>query len=89
MEFRKLVKINCIRLECGGKYGTAFLIDNNTAITARHCIEEYISNNAEIILEFLNLDQEEPVKINADIVKDNYSWEEYPVVILKIKESIN
>ncbi|WP_346730211.1 Hachiman antiphage defense system protein HamA [Paenibacillus sp. S02] len=44
--YKTTAKINC------RNQGTAFLIDEKRAITARHCIKEHIDNNEPIELEF-------------------------------------
>lgn len=61
-----ILKANVIRLSCGMQEGTAFLINSNTAITARHCVTENIIENAIIKLDFLNL--ENKLTVNGEVI---------------------
>lgn len=83
-----LIKSNIIRLKCGKKEGTAFLIDDDKAITARHCVTEYFETGEEINLDFLNLEREDPLSINAEVWEENQGTEKCPIVILKFNEKI-
>lgn len=80
-----LLKSNIIRLKCGSQEGTAFLIDNNIAITARHCIVDKINNDEEINLEFLNLQSRDIIQTTAEILNEQTT---NPIAILKIKTAI-
>lgn len=78
------------RLKCGeGKdcsRATAFLISPDIAITARHAIEGFYSDNEQITLEFLNLDQN-PIVRKATPVKST-SLNKSAVSILKLNKDI-
>lgn len=84
----ELIKFNIVRLECGKQKGTAFLIEDDKAITARHCIIENLESGKEIKLDFLNLDRDVPLSITAEVIEMDEKALESPVAILKIKEKI-
>lgn len=68
---RDLIKENVIRLTCGSKKGTAYLVNNNTAITASHCITEHFVRSKDICLEFLNLENVEVLQTTGKVISNN------------------
>ncbi len=64
---RSQIEKNIARIRCGSENGTAFLIDDQIAATARHIIEE---ENSEIILDFLNISTE-IISVKANIIENN------------------
>ena len=56
------------KLTCGEHDGTAFLVSGDIAITATHCILEYIDGDAEIVLTFFNIVGKEKFPVEAILV---------------------
>ena len=78
------VKQAVAKLKCGEHDGTAFLINSNTAITATHCILEYIDEGKKIILTFYNIVGKDTLPVEATFVSDPDS----PLAVLKLKETV-
>lgn len=47
------IEKNIVKLHCGSEYGTAILIDDTRAITARHCLKDAYLNGAVIELSIV------------------------------------
>lgn len=72
------------RLNCGTEKATAFLINNNQAITATHAIKNYSLGN-EIFLEFMNLDCR-PIQVKAVPVE---GLPPSPITVLQLERNID
>ena len=77
-----------VQIKCGENYGTAFLINENTAITVKHCLyndkEKKYETNA-VLLVYIN---NEEIKINV-IVDKLFDSRFDELVILHCEEKIN
>ncbi|WP_242264111.1 Hachiman antiphage defense system protein HamA [Bacillus cereus group sp. BfR-BA-01400] len=71
------------KLSCK-KQATAFLINEKIALTARHAVEDHISDDSEIALEFYT-DSEASTKVFAKVIGES---EVYDVAILELDETI-
>lgn len=78
------VKQAVAKLKCGEHDGTAFLISGDIAITATHCILEYIDEEKEILLTFYNIVGKEKFPVEAILISETDS----PVAVLKLKEEV-
>ena len=78
------VKQAVAKLKCGEHDGTAFLINSDTAITAMHCILEYIDEDKKIILTFYNIVGKEKFEVEATLVSKSNS----PLAVLKLAETV-
>ena len=78
------VKQAVAKLKCGEHDGTAFLISGDIAITATHCILEYIDGDEEILLTFYNIVGKEKFPVEAILV----SKADSPIAVLKLKEEV-
>ena len=78
------VKQAVAKLKCGEHDGTAFLINSDTAITATHCILEYIDRDEKIILTFYNIVGKDTLPVEATLVSESDS----PLAVLKLKETV-
>ena len=78
------VKQAVAKLKCGEHDGTAFLINSDTAITATHCILEYIDRDEKIILTFYNIVGKDALPVEATLVSESDS----PLAVLKLKETV-
>ena len=76
------------KLDCGDEKGTAFLIDEDTAVTAAHCLVEAFGEEQkkEIVLTFKNIPEKTELKVKAFISKGEYDSE--PVSILKLEQKV-
>ena len=76
------------KLDCGDEKGTAFLIDEDTAVTAAHCLGETLGEEQkkEIVLTFKNIPEKTELKVKAFISKGEYDLE--PVSILKLEQKV-
>ena len=72
------------KLTCGEHDGTAFLVSGDIAITATHCILEYIDGDAEIVLTFFNIVGKEKFEVEATLVSESNS----PLAVLKLAETV-
>lgn len=77
-----------VQIKCGENYGTAFLINENTAITVKHCLyndkEKKYETNA-VLLVYIN---NEEIKINV-IVDKLFDSRFDELVVLHCEEKIN
>lgn len=71
------------KLFCNKKQATAFLVDNKTAITARHAVIDHIKNNEIIELEFFKGDLR---KISARVISEN---NEFDIAVLQLDREMN
>lgn len=78
------VKQAVAKLKCGEHDGTAFLISGDIAITATHCILEYIDGDEEILLTFYNIVGKDTFPVEATLVSEADS----PLAVLKLKEAV-
>jgi hypothetical protein len=74
------------RLQCGRKFGTAFLIGPQIMLTALHNLDDYFSDGQEIILEFLNISTEKIIKKATPLNGPEFGID---VVALKLDEEID
>ena len=76
------------QIKCGENYGTAFLINENTAITVKHCLynnkEKKYETNA-VLLVYIN-NEEKKINVIVDKLFDNRFDE---LVVLHCEEKIN
>lgn len=79
------IKKAVAKLQCGEKSGTAFMINENTALTVSHCILEAIEEDREITLIFYNIEGREAFPVRAFWVPDK---NQYPVSVLKLEEPV-
>lgn len=79
------IKRAVAKLQCGEKSGTAFMINENTALTVSHCILEAIEEDKEITLTFYNIEGREASPVRAFWVPEE---NRYPVSVLRLEESI-
>lgn len=79
------IKKAVVKLQCGERIGTAFLINENTALTVSHCIIEAIEENKEIMLTFYNIESRDAFSIRAFWEPDE---KHSPIAILKLEESV-
>lgn len=73
------------KLECGNTCGTAFLIDECTALTVSHCILDSLEENEEIKLTFYNIEKRDIFAVKASPIKKEQN---YPVAILELEEKV-
>ncbi|WP_374965706.1 Hachiman antiphage defense system protein HamA [Lysinibacillus sp. RS5] len=73
--YKLISKVKC------DKNGTAFLINEDTAITARHTIENTIKNNEDIFLEFFIETNFTDNKVEAKVL---FESEEFDIAVLKL-----
>lgn len=85
MEKYDLIKKNTMKLKCGSLEGTAFLIGDDKAVTCRHCVEAYFSNQETIELYSTNLDEKQEFRTTAEVMEEKTSC---PIVILRLSESV-
>lgn len=69
----------------GHEQATAFLINKNYAITARHAIKVNIEEDNPVVLEFYTGGGKETIKRTARVVHES---EEYDTAILELEEAI-
>ena len=86
MERFDLLKKNVMKLTCGDTVGTAFLFADDMAITCRHCVENYFSENQSITLHAFNLDPEKEICITARVIDEKVKC---PIVVLKMDKAIS
>lgn len=72
------------KLTCGEHDGTAFLVSGDIAITATHCILEYIDGDAEIVLTFFNIVGKDKFPVKATLVSEFNS----PLAVLKLTKTL-
>lgn len=82
---RSQVEKNIARINSGGEKGTAFLISDNVAVTAKHILD---GNNDEVILEFLNVDAS-IIMIEANVINIESLDFTVDVVFLKLKTPLS
>ncbi|WP_260989856.1 Hachiman antiphage defense system protein HamA [Paenibacillus xylanexedens] len=70
---------------CGGIQGTAFFIDESFAVTAKHCVNNNIDKNADILLCFVDNSKKES-SCRAEIV--DYD-EELDIALLRLSEPVS
>lgn len=85
MERFDLLKKNVMKLTCGDTVGTAFLFADDMAITCRHCVENYFSENQNISLYAYNLDSKKEVCITARVIDEKVKS---PIVVLKMDKAV-
>ena len=81
------IKKNIARIICGADEGTAFLISEDLAITAKHCIDSY-NENTKIKLEFLNIENKVVEIIAKPLYLELSVSLGVDVVILKLHEPL-
>lgn len=79
------IENNIVKLECGSKKGTALLINETHAITARHCVKDAYLKKAVIKLSFFHNGQLEDVYASPLIE----SGDEDALTILKLEDRVD
>lgn len=75
------------QLECeSGSIGTAFLVDEKRAVTARHTIDEHLSSDKKIFLNFRNQGFYKPIE--AKVIFPSEPYVGLDIAILEINEEI-
>lgn len=80
-----VIKSSIAKLKCGNADGTAFLINDRTALTVSHCILNAIDDNDEIVLTFYNIPDTETFSVKATKVLDEKN---HSVSMLVLEEPI-
>lgn len=78
------VKCAVARLECG-KQGTAFLVNEDTALTATHCVTAAAEENREILLTFYNIPGNGTLPVRATLLPGAMNA---PAAVLKLKQPV-
>ncbi|NRW27467.1 S1 family peptidase [Clostridium beijerinckii] len=82
---RSEIEKNIARVSSGSQKGTAFLVSDDIAVTAKHVIDE---DEGSIILEFLNISSK-IITIEADIITNNIAQKSVvDVIFLKLKSPL-
>lgn len=80
------IKSAIAMLDCGTKKGTAFLVNEDTAVTVSHCIIDALENDEEIILTFKNIEGMEMFTRKAFLFQNDI--QQCPVSILKLEDKV-
>ena len=78
------VKCAVARLECG-KQGTAFLVNEDTALTATHCVTAAAEEDREILLTFYNIPGNGTLPVRATLLSGAMNA---PAAVLKLKQPV-
>ena len=76
------VKASTCKVDCGDELGTGFLVSESMVLTARHCVIESITDDAEIELSF----PEHPDSLVAKVISVS---DEYDLCLLSISEDLD